>query len=125
MALTHCKPVTFIGTRDRAAAKEFYGEKLGLTQVSEDPFAVVYDLAGTMLRLSDIADHVATPHTVLGWIVDDIEAAIDQLAARGVAFQIYDGFGQDARGVWRSPGGGPAIAWMLDPDGNNLSLTQF
>lgn len=125
MALTHCKPITFIGTRDRAAARRFYGGTLGLAEVSEDQFAVVYDLAGTMLRLSDIADHAASPQTVLGWIVDDIEAAIDDLTARGVTFEVYEGFGQDDKGIWRSPGGGPAIAWLLDPDGNNLSLTQL
>ena len=125
MALTHCRPVTFIGTRDRAAAKAFYGETLGLSQVSEDDFAVVYDLAGTMLGLRDMGDHQRTPHTVLGWLVDDIDAATDQLATRGVEFLIYEGFRQDAKGVWRAPGGGPAIAWFLDPDGNNLSLTQF
>lgn len=54
MTLTSCKPVTFVGTRDRAKATAFYGGTLGLAQVAEDPFAVTYDLAGTPLRLTDI-----------------------------------------------------------------------
>lgn len=125
MALTTCKPVTFMGTRDRAAATAFYGGILGLTQVAEDPFAVTYDLSGTPLRLTDVGDHVPSPHTVLGWIVDDIVATATELQGRGVKFAIYPGFDQDELGIWRAPGGGAQIAWFLDPDGNNLSLTQF
>lgn len=49
---------------------------------------------------------------------------IDQLTARGVHFTRYEGMGQVERGVWTAPGGAK-IAWFLDPDGNNLSLTQF
>jgi len=45
-------------------------------------------------------------------------------AARGVQFTRYQGMGQDDRGVWTAAGGAK-IAWFLDPDGNNLSLTQF
>ena len=125
MTLTSCKPVTFIGTRDRAKATAFYSDILGLIQVANDPFAVTYDLAGTPLRLTDIGDHVPSPHTVLGWIVDDIVATATELQGRGVKFEIYEGFEQDDLGIWRAPGGGAQIAWFLDPDGNNLSLTQF
>jgi hypothetical protein len=42
-----------------------------------------------------------------------------------VAFKIYDGFGQDADGIWTAPGGAARVAWFPDPDGNLLSLTQF
>ena len=125
MTLTSCKPVTFIGTRDRAKATAFYSDILGLIQVANDPFAVTYDLAGTPLRLTDIGDHVPSPHTVLGWIVDDIVATATELRERGVKFEIYEGFEQDKLGIWRAPGGGAQIAWFLDPDGTNLSLTQF
>lgn len=125
MTLTSCQPVTFVGTRDRAAAKAFYGDVLGLQQVSEDPFAVIYDLAGTPLRLSTIPNHEPMSHTILGWLVDDIAAKATELRGRGVEFQFYDGFEQDELGIWTAPGGGAQIAWFLDPDGNNLSLTQL
>jgi hypothetical protein len=49
---------------------------------------------------------------------------MDQLSARGVQFTRYQGMGQDDRGVWTAAGGAK-IAWFLDPDGDNLSLTQF
>lgn len=125
MTLAACKPVSFIGTRNRAAATQFYGGTLGLAHLAEDPFAVTYDLAGTPLRLTDIGNHVPSPHTVLGWIVDDIVATATELRGRGVKFELYEGFEQDDLGIWRAPGGGAQIAWFLDPDGNNLSLTQF
>jgi len=119
------KAISFIITRDRAAAKVFYGAVLGFALTHEDDFAAVFDLNGTMLRVSTVPDHVAQAHTVLGWAVQDIETAVRTLAAAGVAFNIYDGFGQDALGIWSAPGGTNKVAWFKDPDGNVLSLTQF
>jgi hypothetical protein len=52
--------------------------------------------------------------------VEDIDKAVDELAARGVRFERYDGFEQDEKGIFR--GGGPHIAWFKDPAGNVLSV---
>lgn len=77
-----------------------------------------------MLRVT-LADNVATPgYTVLGWRVDDLDRAVDLLASSGVTFNRYDGMDQDSAGVWTTPGG-DRVAWFSDPDGNNLSVTQF
>jgi catechol 2,3-dioxygenase-like lactoylglutathione lyase family enzyme len=122
--LANAKPVCFVLTADLPKARTFYTETLGLTEAGEDPFAVSYDLAGTTLRLTAIEGHQPGPHTVLGWQVEDIEAAVDALTAKGVTFAVYEGYGQDARGVWTHPGSGAKVAWFLDPEGNNLSLTQ-
>lgn len=121
---TTAKAVTFIVTRDREAAKRFYGETLGFPLRSEDAFAVVFDLNGTALRISTLKDHVAQRHTVLGWHVEDIVATVEALTAKGVKFNIYDGMGQDALGIWTPPGSTGKVAWFYDPDGNNLSLSQ-
>lgn len=123
--LTNAKPVCFVLTADMVKARSFYTDTLGLTETGADPYAISYDLAGTMLRLTKVEDHVASPHTVLGWQVTDIAATIDGLAAKGVTFAIYEGFGQDTQGVWTDPGSGIRIAWFHDPEGNNLSLAQF
>jgi catechol 2,3-dioxygenase-like lactoylglutathione lyase family enzyme len=123
--LTNAKPVCFVLAADLPKARSFYTETLGLTETGEDPFAVSYDLAGTTLRLTKVEGHAGSTHTVLGWQVADIGAAITDLSAKGVAFAIYEGFGQDALGVWTDPGSGTKIAWFHDPEGNNLSLTQF
>ena len=58
----------------------------------------------------------------VAWSVTDIENAVEELSARGVGFEIYDGFDQDGKGVFR--GGGPYIAWFRDPAGNVLSVLQ-
>jgi len=116
--------MTFIVARDRERAKAFYHEVLGFEMTSEDPFAAVFDLNGTMLRIATVKDFEAQPHTVLGWEVSDIAATVKALMAKGVRFTTYEGMGQDELGIWSAPGG-TKVAWFLDPDGNNLSLTQF
>jgi hypothetical protein len=53
--------------------------------------------------------------------VDDVEAAVDELASKGVNFERYDEFDQDEKGIDRSgPAGG--IAWFKDPAGNILAV---
>lgn len=124
MPLTDAQPVTFLFTRDRDRARTFYADTLGLTHTSSDEYAECFDLAGTPLRIVPIADHVPSPHTVLGWEVPDIVAVAAAMRAKGIRFEIYEGFGQDENGVWVSPDGTSRLAWFLDPDGNNLSISQ-
>ncbi|MGL4236333.1 VOC family protein [Tabrizicola sp.] len=118
------KAVGFVLTADIGKAKPFYSEVLGLRLLFEDGFAAVYDCHGMVLRLTSVEGHKAHPHTVLGWQVPDIGAAMADLRARGVTFNVYPGFGQDADGVWTAPGGTVKVCWFDDPEGNGLSLTQ-
>ena len=115
--------VAFVPATDLDAARAFYEGVLGLAVVEHSDFAVAFDVGGTMLRVTAVERRVDAPYTVLGWAVPEIAAAIDELAARGVAFERYEDMDQDPRGVWRSPSGA-RIAWFRDPDGNVLSLTQ-
>jgi catechol 2,3-dioxygenase-like lactoylglutathione lyase family enzyme len=115
---------TFLATRDRAKAKTFFETVLGFRILSEDDFAVVFDLNGTMLRLSEVKNFNPQPFTVLGWNVPDIALALRALKAKGVTFNIYEGMGQDVLGIWTPPGSTAKVAWFLDPDGNVLSLSQ-
>lgn len=119
------KPIGFIATADRARATAFYRDTLGCRLVGEDRFAATFDMAGLTVRLTPIPGHKPTAHTVFGWSVADIDAAVRALSAKGVKFSIYEGFGQDALGIWTSPDGKAKVAWFPDPDGNVLSLTQF
>jgi len=43
--------------------------------------------------------------------------------ANGVKFERYEFVKQDELGIWTAPGG-TRVAWFLDPDGNNLSVSQ-
>ena len=117
------KLVGFVAITDGARAKVFY-EKLGLTFVSEDPFAVVFDSNGNMIRLTKVNDFRPQPFTVLGWQVADIVAAVKRLQSAGVTFERYGEFmQQDELGIWTAPGG-TKVAWFKDPDGNTLSVSQ-
>src|SRR5690242_18605602 len=116
--------MTFIATRNAKKARKFYSETLGLQFISEDPYALVFDLNGTMLRIQKVQHLTPAQYTSLGWSVRDIRAAVTTLAERGVRFEQYPGMGQDELGIWKSPGGAK-IAWFRDPDGQTLSFTQF
>ena len=117
-------PVAFLYVSDRERALGFYQGTLGLALRSSDPFGDFIELGGGLLRMTMIPDHKATAHPVLGWDVADIGAAAEALKERGIVFTVYEGMGQDARGIWTSPDGAAKVAFFPDPDGNVLSLTQ-
>jgi predicted enzyme related to lactoylglutathione lyase len=107
---------------DINVAKEFYSTTLGL-DVSEENGMLTLDLAGGARVLIYPKDnHQAATYTVLNFPVDDIDATVDELTSRGVAFERYEGMNQDARGVMRDFG--PPIAWFTDPAGNILSVVE-
>ena len=114
----------FILTADRARAAAFYRDVMGFACLSEDGFGSAWEMAGLEVRLTDLDGHQAGPHPVLGWRVPDLDAAVDALSAKGVRFAIYEGMGQDARGIWSAPDGATRLAWFTDPDGNVLSLAE-
>ena len=116
--------MAFVSTADRAAGRAFYEGKLGLPVKHEDDYGVVYDANGVRLRMSFVREVKAAPYSILSWVVPDIVPVIRELKKKGVVFEVYDGFGQDADGVWTAPDG-TKVAWFLDPGGNGLSLTQF
>ena len=118
------KVISFVATQNPASALKFYRETLGLVFVSEDQFAIVFDLDGTMLRVQKVQKLIPAQHTVLGWEVADIFSAVLDLKKRGIKFECFPGLTQDKSGVWLSPSGAK-VAWFKDPDGNTLSLTQF
>ena len=97
---------------------------LGLKFVADEPYAIVFKVGASMLRIQKVERVPKVPFTVLGWAVKDIRGAVRDLAKAGVVFQRYEGLTQDSAGIWRSPGGA-LVAWFQDPDGNTLSVTQF
>jgi catechol 2,3-dioxygenase-like lactoylglutathione lyase family enzyme len=121
--LSNARTGAFIAVTDRARAKAFYGERLGLKLVHEDNFALVFDSFGTTLRISPVKDLKPQPFTVLGWEVADIKATVQALRGAGIEFERVPGLPQDELGIW-NPGGPVFVAWFKDPDGNTLSVAQ-
>ena len=111
---------------DLAAAKDFYGTKLGLT-VSENAMGFLEIHLPNKARVLAYTkpNHQPATFTILNFEVDDVEAAVDELNAAGVVTKIYTDpdYGTDAKGIARG-GGGPDIAWFTDPAGNVLSVLK-
>ncbi len=110
---------------DVDVAKDFYQNTLGLEIGQEMMGMFEIKLAtGGSVMVYPKDDHTPATYTVLNFPVGDIDKAVDELSAKGVNFEIYDGFDQDTKGISRStnPAKGPSIAWFLDPSGNILSV---
>jgi predicted enzyme related to lactoylglutathione lyase len=118
------KIISFVATENSARALKFYSETLELSLVSDDPFAMVFDVNGTTLRVQKVHELIPAKHTVLGREVADISATTKELMKKGVRFEQFEGLPQDELGIWTTPSGAK-VAWFKDPDGNTLSLTQF
>jgi catechol 2,3-dioxygenase-like lactoylglutathione lyase family enzyme len=122
--LADAKPIVVVCTRNRTRAATFYRDTLGLTLTSEDALAAVFDVGGTAVSLSTVADFTPHEHTILGFKVSDVEAAVLGLRERGIVFNRYPGFNQDQLGILTVPGTMVRVAWFKDPDGNVLSVTD-
>ncbi|HEV8245287.1 MAG TPA: VOC family protein, partial [Polyangiaceae bacterium] len=68
--------MAFIATRDAERAKAFYRDLLGLSFVADEPYALVFDAHGTMLRIQKVPNHQPLPHTALGFRVSDITSVV-------------------------------------------------
>jgi predicted enzyme related to lactoylglutathione lyase len=123
--LADAKAFSGFAVDDIEAAKRFYGETLGLevTVLDEGQGLISLNLAeGQDVFVYAKPDFAPANFTLLNFQVDDIDAAVDDLASRGVSFERYDDFDQDDKGIMRGPG--PSIAWFKDPAGNILSVLQ-
>ncbi|MRH27812.1 VOC family protein [Microbacterium sp. SYP-A9085] len=112
---------------DIATAETFYRDTLGLDIAQNAMGALDLTLgSGAHVFVYAKPDHEPAGFTVLNFAVDDVEAAVDDLNARGVVTKIYrdPDFGTDEKGIARGNGRGPDIAWFRDPAGNVLSALK-
>jgi catechol 2,3-dioxygenase-like lactoylglutathione lyase family enzyme len=107
---------------DIEALEPFYRDKLGISTSVENGLLTLHLEGGERPTLVyPKPDFVPATYTILNFPVEEVEATVDALAAKGVAFERYDGFDQDEKGIDRSgPAGG--IAWFTDPAGNVLAV---
>jgi catechol 2,3-dioxygenase-like lactoylglutathione lyase family enzyme len=118
--------------RDLARARAFYSEKLGLEPVEERPGGLRYQCGSGSFALFQSAGAASGTHTQMGWEVEDLEATVAALRARGVVFEEYDLPGlrtvsgiAEVEGNYPSRGGvGERAAWFRDSEGNLLGIGQ-
>ena len=121
--LANSKAFSGFAVPDIEAARSFYGDTLGIEVTEEYGILTLHLAGGTRPTIVyPKADHQPANFTILNFQVDDVEAAVDELTARGVEFEIYEGAPQDEKGIVR--GQGPDIAWFTDPAGNILSVIK-
>ncbi|MFI7130221.1 VOC family protein [Nonomuraea sp. NPDC050153] len=118
------KAFSGFSVNDIAAARRFYGETLGLRVSEEHGMLTLHIEGGADILVYPKENHAPATFTILNFPVEDIDKAVEELTGRGVRFERYEGFAQDARGVLRG-GGGPPIAWFTDPAGNVLSVIEL
>jgi catechol 2,3-dioxygenase-like lactoylglutathione lyase family enzyme len=116
--------VAFLPSEDLERSERFFRGALNLALVSQSPFASVFQVGGSTLRVTKVDDLRPQPFTVFGWLVTDIRGVIRELRTRGTDLARYEGLDQDDDQIWTTPSG-DLVAWFQDPDGNLLSITQL
>src|SRR5229473_4679589 len=107
---------------DLQEAKQFYGNTLGL-KVKESKEGLELHPGETDVFIYPKPNHTPATFTVLNFLVDDIDTAVDELKQKGVRFEHYEGeIKTNEKGIHRD--GGPSIAWFKDPSGNILSVLE-
>ena len=106
---------------DLEKARGFYSGVLGLAVENEGVGLKLHLPGGAAVFVYPKDNHQPATYTILNFGVDNIEAAVAELAASGVQFERYDGV-TDEKGISR--GQGPNIAWFKDPAGNFLSVLE-
>jgi catechol 2,3-dioxygenase-like lactoylglutathione lyase family enzyme len=122
--LANSKAFSGFAVDDLDRARAFYGDTLGLKvePMGGAPLMTLHLAGNRPTLIYAKPNHTPADYTILNFPVDDIDAAVEELAARGVTFEHYDGMGQDDKGVMREQG--PPIAWFKDPAGNVLSVLE-
>jgi catechol 2,3-dioxygenase-like lactoylglutathione lyase family enzyme len=122
--LANSKAFSGFAVDDLDKARAFYGDTLGLKvePMGGAPLMTLHLAGDRPTLIYAKPNHTPADYTILNFPVDDIDAAVEELAARGVTFERYDGMGQDDKGVMREQG--PPIAWFKDPAGNVLSVLE-
>jgi catechol 2,3-dioxygenase-like lactoylglutathione lyase family enzyme len=130
--LANARIANRLPAQDLDRARAFYAEKLGLEPVEERPGGLRYVCAFGEFALFQSAGRASGEHTQMGWEVDDIDATVRELRARGVVFEEYDLPGLKTfdgiayiEGNYPSKGTGERAAWFRDSEGNMLGIGEI
>jgi catechol 2,3-dioxygenase-like lactoylglutathione lyase family enzyme len=121
---TDSKAFSGFSVDDLDRSRQFYGGTLGL-RISDGQMKGLMTLhlgSGHDVLVYEKSNHAPATYTMLNFLVDDIDRAVDELVSRGVRFERYPDLDADDRGIFR--GAGPPIAWFTDPAGNILAVLE-
>jgi catechol 2,3-dioxygenase-like lactoylglutathione lyase family enzyme len=123
MDFKNTKAFSSFSVKDLEETKKFYGQTLGLEIAETDEGLILQIKGGNDVFIYPKPDHTPATFTVLNFVVDEVDKAVDELTQMGVRFQLYDKgeLKTDDRGVFQ---GKPKIAWFKDPAGNFLSILE-
>jgi catechol 2,3-dioxygenase-like lactoylglutathione lyase family enzyme len=126
VGLSDCRVQPVLAVSDLDRARRFYEQHLRLVPGEEEDEAVRYPCAdGTGIGVYLSPENAGkSPATLAGWFVNDLDQTMAELASRGVVFEQYDqpGLKTDEQGVFDA--GRFRAAWIKDPDGNTIALTE-
>jgi extradiol dioxygenase family protein len=123
MDFKYTKAFSSFSVKDLDEAKRFYGQTLGLDVSESDEGLILQTKGGIDIFIYPRPDHTPATFTILNFVVDDVDRAVDELTKMGIRFQIYEKgeLKTDDRRVFQ---GKPKIAWFKDPAGNFLSILE-
>jgi catechol 2,3-dioxygenase-like lactoylglutathione lyase family enzyme len=114
-----------IAVKNLERAREFYKDTLGLTQIgSEGQEVIIFKSGNSLINVYQSQYAGTNKATAVTWVVgQDVEGFVQQLKAKGIAFEHYD-----MPGVTRNGDVHVAddmkVAWFKDPDGNILNIAN-
>ncbi len=126
MMLANSPVIPMLPATDLDRARNFYEQTLGLNVVMEIPSGLVFGAgSGTGIGVYQRGPTKAD-HTVASFQVEDVEAEVNALTAKGVKFEQYNmefGPRTNSLGIAEDPSGGKA-AWFQDTEGNIIAIVQ-
>jgi catechol 2,3-dioxygenase-like lactoylglutathione lyase family enzyme len=115
-----------LAVSDLPRARDFYEQTLGLATIDAPPGSVVYRSGSSVLLVYESEYAGTNRATAASWAVgDEFDAIVDDLRAKGVAFEHYDDLPETTRDGDVHDMGGIKGVWFKDPDGNILSLINM
>ena len=113
----------YIPVSDVVRARKFYEGKIGLVPKQEYAGGVIYDCGGTQVFMYPTPNAGTSRASQAFWQVEDVEAEVAELKARGVKFEEYDMPGVTMKNSIAT-GGGAKTAWFKDTEGNIMAISQ-
>ncbi len=113
----------YIPVSDLARARQFYEDKVGLHPKELYAGGAIYECGGTEVFMYPTPNAGTSKASQAFWSVDDVEAEVNELKARGVKFEEYDMPGMAMKNSIAT-GGGAKAAWFKDTEGNIMAVVQ-